>query len=232
MITAGISLDEILRKYDKPVNVILMMKFNEKLKGKQSVMLKQRLEQLGFRHVQSGVRLLPPHETEAILESDRSLGDWIQEEIVKKLDTRLRYVLPFVALVDLRKDFSLRRGPPEKRLRTIRDLLTVADLPPELVLRRLDEKHLTIAKLVGLGDIGFLAARCDSSTQEDLELSKPDILRKLRKATGKENPDLVDIAHMDGQKLSAVLIGHVADESAVADAIIDEARFWDRQLRR
>jgi len=232
--TAGISVDEIIKEYDKPIKAILLFKFRERCKEKRkdSKPLRSRLIQLGFKHLQSGVYILPPIRVPEEINTQEDLRRWVHQNIVSPINGNLEYVFPFVALIDLRKTFSEKKAPKKAWGRTIFSVLEIDEiLPPEAIYSFLRKRHITIEDLIKLGDIVFLASSsCDEQTLSKLEASKDEIMSKLKKILNKDKIKLIEIAEMDTEKLSQVLRGVVKDEERVAKAIKREAIFWKKFL--
>jgi len=232
--TAGISVDEIIKEYDKPIKAILLFKFRERCKEKRKdpKPLRSRLIQLGFKHLQSGVYILPPIRVPKEINTQEDLRRWVHQNIVSPINRNLEYVFPFVALIDLRKTFSEKKAPEKAWGRTIFSVLEIDEiLPPEDVYSFLKKRHITIEDLIKLGDIVFLASSsCDEQILSKLEASKDEIINKLKNVIKKDKIRLIDIAEMDIDKLSQVLRGIVKDDKKVAKAIKEEAIFWKKFL--
>jgi hypothetical protein len=80
----------------------LIFKFRERHKGRKSTLLRERIIELGFKHLQSGVWILPPVKTPYNVNFQEELRQWVRKNLIDPIDGELEYVFPFVALLDLR----------------------------------------------------------------------------------------------------------------------------------
>ena len=100
---SGVTTDEMLRHYDKPLNAVLVLRHLEKYKRKPSLEIRDRLAAAGFALVQDNVWVLPPSRTPAGLNTQEDIKMWVRSKLTKSLRKDYQYVIPFVAVVDLRK---------------------------------------------------------------------------------------------------------------------------------
>lgn len=230
---AGISVEEIIKHYDKPLNAILLYKFRERLKNKKVKYIPQKLIELGFKPLQNGIYILPPARMPKELNTTDELRKWMHQNVIAPIDGNLEYVFPFVAIIDLRKVFSEKRAPENAWGKTIFGVLDLDEVfSPEIVWSYLMKRRVTIKELIKLGDFVFLATpSCSQDVVKKLDTSKAEIKKRLQKVLGKEEMMLDDIANMNIQQLSKVLKGVVKDENKTAKAIIREAVFWNNFLK-
>ena len=77
-------------------------------------MLVERINEIGFKLIQNDVWVLPPGRTPQTVESEQELKLWVYENLVKKVDRELQFVMPFVTVIDLKKTVAERRRVRKK----------------------------------------------------------------------------------------------------------------------
>jgi hypothetical protein len=230
---AGISSDEIIRSHNGPISAIMLLRYAEKYKQKQSTILKDRINQFGFKYLQNGVWILPPSKTPQNLNSQDDLRLWFYQNLTKPIGKDLQFVLPFVALIDLKKVFAERKRIRKKAWsKTIFNIMEMEEMiPTSYIYEYLKRRKMSIEDVLRSGDIHLLAsAFADASVISQLEESKDEIIRRLQQATGANKVLLDHIANLEVVEMTNVLNGLVSHAKDIAQRMIVEARYWERFL--
>jgi hypothetical protein len=230
---AGITPDEVIRTYEGPVNAIMLLRSVERSEGKKSTVLKERLARMGFKYLQDDVWVLPPALTPSGLGNQDDLKLWAYQNITKPLGKDVQFVLPFIALVDLKKVTAERRGI--RKLPDARTLYSVLDLEDTVtashIYGHMKKRNLGIVDVIVSGDLVFLASSfCDEPTMAVLEDSYEILLRKMQPGTASGEVSLASVANFDPAVLSRLLRNLVSHPKDTAQRSIVEAQFWMRFL--
>ncbi|MDG6988996.1 MAG: hypothetical protein JRN21_06685 [Nitrososphaerota archaeon] len=231
---SGITVEELIKSYPGEVKALLLLKSYERSKSKKgSVSLRDRLIATGFKLVQSGVWVLPPTRTPAGLESQESLKLWFRQEMSKQVGKQVDYVFPFVALVDLKRTVSERRGI--RKMPAARTLFAVLSLEEVVSYSHLyatmKSRGLSVKDIVLSGDVSFLAsAFADGGDLEGVHLHDLELAQKLRHLTGAASIDLEGLANLGPDTIAKALDGVVAHPKDFAQRLIVEAQYWMRFL--
>ncbi len=230
---AEISTEEILRNFPFAVRAILLLRYLEKVGEERSTMLVERINELGFRLIQNDVWVLPPTKTPQSLETDQDLKTWVYENLVKKVDRDLQFVLPFVSIIDLKKTVAEKKRIRKKfASKTIFNVMEVDEMvPPSFVYSFLKERSLGIEQVLKMSDFVFLASSfSDDLLVSKLEENKHEIMERLSKTLNKERVTLDDLSELDETKLAGLLEGLVPLEKGVTQRLVAEAKYWKRIL--
>ncbi len=230
---AEITTEEVLRSYPFPVRAILLMRYLEKQGEERSTMLVERINEIGFKLIQNDVWVLPPARTPQTLESEQELKLWVYENLVKKVDRELQFVMPFVTVIDLKKTVAERRRIRKKYASsTIFNVMEVDQMvPPSFVYTFVKGRGLGIERVVRSGDLVFLSSSfSDDLLSSKLEDNKREVVERLAKTLQKETVTLDDISEMDEVKFAGLLEGLVPLSRGVAQRLIAEAKYWKRVL--
>ncbi len=229
----GVTTDELLRHYDRPLNAILLLRFMEKYKKKASLEIRDRLIGAGFVLLQSNVWVLPPSRTPAELKTQEDLKVWVRSRLTKALRKDYQYVMPFVALVDLRKAIAEKhRVVKQPEGRTIFSIMGREDLlPASYVYSYVKRRGFDLEAMIRSGDLIFLAsAFADAETMEALKQSQAYATSRVQKLMNTEGISLSYIADLHEKELGGALDGIVKHPVDVARRLTIEAQYWERFL--
>jgi len=230
---AEISTEEILRSYPFSIKAILLMRYMEKQGEERSTMLVERINEVGFKLIQNDVWILPPSKMPQSLETDEDLKMWVYQNLVKKVDRDLQFVLPFVTVIDLKKTIAERKRIRKKYASaTVFNVMEVDEMvSPSFVYSFFKGRNLGIEQVLKAGDVVFLASSfSDDLLVSKLEENKHEITERLSKVLHKEKVGLDDLAEVDDVKLGGTLAGLVPLEKGVAQRLVAEAKYWKRVL--
>jgi len=228
---SGITTDEMLRHYDRPLNAIVLLKFAEKFKKKPSDAIRSRLVNLGFLYLQNNVWVLPPSRTPQVLKTQEDLKLWTRQTLTKSLTKDYQFVMPFVALVDLRKVVAEKHRVVKQPMgRTIFSIMDRKDLlPPSFIYEYMKRRGFSLGDMIRGGDIVFLAsAFADPETMDALREKKVEVNRQIRKLMGTDGLSLGYIADLHENELASALKGFVQHPSEIAQRLGLEAQYWQR----
>ncbi len=230
---AEITTEEVLRSYPFPVRAILLMRYLEKQGEERSTMLVERINEVGFRLIQNDVWVLPPTKTPQTLETEQELKLWVYENLVKRVDRELQFVMPFVTVIDLKKTVAERRRIRKRYAsNTIFNVMEVDRMvPPSFVYTFLKGRGLGIEQVLKSGDLVFLSSSfSDDLLSSKLEENKREVVERLTKTLQKERVTLDDLSEMEEVRFAGLLGGLVPHERGVAQRLIVEAKYWKRVL--
>jgi len=229
----GVTTDEMLRYYDKPLNAIILLRFMEKYKKKTSLEIRDRLIGLGFVFLQSNVWVLPPSRTPPDLKTQEDIKLWVRSKLTKALRKDYQYVMPFVAVVDMRKVVAERhRVVKQPEGRTIFSIMNRKDLlPASYVYSYMKKKGFSLEGMIRSGDLIFLAsAFADPETINALKQSQAYATSRIQKLMNTDGVSLSFIADLHEKELGGALDGIVKHPVDVARRLTVEARYWERFL--
>ena len=229
----GVSTDEMLRYYDKPLYAVILLKYLEKYKKKTTQELKERLVAMGFALLQNNVWVLPPSRTPQGLNSQEDIKAWMRSGLTKALRKDYQYVMPFVAVVDMRKVVSERyRVVKPREGRTIFSIIDRKDLlPASYVYSYIKRKGFSLEGMIRGGDLIFLAsAFADPETLEALKESQAYATSRIQKLMNTDGISLSYIADLHENELGGALEGNVKHPVDVARRLAIEAQYWERFL--
>lgn len=232
---SGITVEELVRTNPKEVKSILLFKSYEasKKKRKLEVTFRERLIETGFKSIQPGVWILPPNRTPPGLDNQDELKVWFRQQLVKPVPKALDYVFPFVALVDLKKVVSERRGIRKMpTARTLFGVLSVDEVAsPSHVYATMKARGYGVREVILSGDLAFLSsAFADGEDLDGVRVNELEIGGKLRHATGASTINLEDIANLGPETIAKAMTGCVAHPKDYAQRLIVEAQYWMRVL--
>ena len=230
---AEITTEEVLRSYPFPVRAILLMRYLEKQGEERSTMLVERINEMGFKLIQNDVWVLPPTKTPQTLETEQELKLWVYENLVKKVDRDLQFVMPFITVIDLKKTVAERRRIRKKySSNTIFNVMEVDEMvPPSFVYTFLKGRGLGIEQVLKSGDLVLLSSSfSDDLLSSKLEENKREVIDRLAKTLQKERITLDDLSEMDEARFAALIEGLVPLEKGVAQRLVAEAKYWKRVL--
>jgi hypothetical protein len=224
---SGLSTEKLIDRYGKGLNAILISCYNQKalgdtIYGTPDKFLLKELERYNGKHLGSGVYLVPPAYVPRHIKNRNDLEQWFETEILKR-----RYcILKFLIIFDLGKKAYWNNNLPyeqtHKISHTLGEVLDVEDLFTEEQI-----KTTTIDNIIKNGDVGWLAYNYLSESEFQVIHNNQSAIEK---ALG--NPSLNLLANESMKdRLSSVLSSYSIDNSPdIAEAIINEAKFWQSKL--
>jgi hypothetical protein len=231
---SGITTEELVRSYNKEVKALLLFKSYERNKKKrESTVIRDRLEALGFEFIQTGVWVLPPSRTPPGLDSQDAIKLWFRQQMVKGVGKNIVYVFPFVASVDLKHVVAERRGIRKMPMaRTLFGVLSLEEVvPPSHLYRAMESKGRSVREIILSGDVSFLSsAFAPKEELEKIQANELEVGRRLRHATGAANINLEDLANLGPETVAKAIDGFVPHTTDFAQRMIVEAQYWMRVL--
>lgn len=229
----GVTTDELLRYYDRPLYAIILLRFMEKHRKKASLEIRDRLIALGFVFLQNNVWVLPPSRTPQDLKSQEDIKVWVRTRLTKALRKDYQYVMPFVAVVDMRKVVAEKhRVVRQPEGRTIFTIIDRKDLfPASYVYSYMKKKGFALEEMIRGGDLVFLAsAFAGPETLDALKQSRAYATSRIQKLMNTDRITLSYVADLHERELGGALDGIVQHPVAVAKRLAIEAQYWERFL--
>jgi hypothetical protein len=229
----GITKEELIRNYDMPLYALVLLRFLEEYKKKPSQAIGDRLAALGFRLLQNDVWVLAPSLTPQDLKTQADLKAWVRKALTRSLRKNYQYVMPFVALVDLRLAVAERfRVVKQPQGRTIFSVFEVEELlPARYIYGYMKQRGFSLEGMIRGGDPVFLASAFgDSVTTSGIRKNQYELSRRLKRVMNVERLSLSYMSTLHENELGAALEGLVPRPLEVATGLGIEARYWERFL--
>jgi hypothetical protein len=229
----GVTKEELIRNYDRPLYALLLLRFLEEYKKKPSQAIRDRLVGLGFRLLQNDVWVLPPSLTPQDLKTQADLKAWVRRTLTKSLRRNYQYVMPFIALVDLKLAVAERfRVVKQPQGRTMFSLFEAQDLlPASFIYGYMRQRGFSLEGMIRGGDPVFLASAFgDSETMAGIRKNQYEVIRRLRRVMNVDKLSLSYMATLHENELGGALAGLVPRPLEVATSLNIEARYWERFL--
>ena len=230
---SGVSTDEMLRQSDGPLNAIILLRSMEKYKKRESQEIRDRLVKLGFVLLQGNVWVLPPSRTPAGLKTQEDIKVWVRTNLTKALRKDHQYVMPFVAVVDMRMVIGERyRVFRQAEGRTIFSIMKRNELlPSTYIYSYMKKKGFSLEEFIRSGDLVFLAsAFADPDALEALKESYAYATSQIQKLMNTDGISLSYIADLHERELGGALDGIVKHPVDFARRMSIEARYWEHFL--
>lgn len=222
----SIATEKLIEQYHKPLNTILISYASqyEKVNGhtRKSHFIKEELARYNSKYLGGSDALIPPASVPKNLKIQEDLKQWFEKKILKGRYCKIK----FLVLFDLRKAAFwgtylpyIQKNPMNH---TIGEVLSVEDV---FTSEQID--RLAISEIINSGDIAWLASAVISEKELDIILINQ---KRIEKAIG--NPSLRILS--DGSiknNLIEILSKYIENADEVAEAIIDEARFWRGKIK-
>lgn len=230
---SGLLTEKLIAEHNRPINIILICVYFQKIPdgtpyGKAEKFVFEELQRYDSKSLGGGVYLVPPKNVPETIHDKNDLRRWFDSEILKGRYCKLK----FLVLVDLRKNaywmnnlpYQPTDSPFHRINRNIGEVLSLEDIFNEDQISR----TTTIAKIIGHGDIGWLAHK--HVGEDDLAIIRPNQL-SIENKLG--NPTLRELKSVNYKgKLKTVLEEFgIHNPEEVAKSIISEAKFWNRKIK-
>lgn len=222
----SIATEKLLEQYHKPVYAILLSYASQHadVNGRiRSVsFLKDELSRFNAKYLGGTDTLIPPASVPRNLKTQEDLKHWFETEVLKGRYCKVK----FMALVDIRRTAFwgtyLHYTQKEPKHHSIGEVLSMGDVFTD---EQIDK--LAISEIIRSGDIAWLASAVVAG--QELE----QILRNQKAIEAElKNPSLRILANSDiKDSLVQALAKFIQNSDSVADAIIDEAKFWNDKLK-
>lgn len=230
---AGLSTEALVKDYGNPLTAVLIDKYGKERKNKKFVQLKKRLDELGFKVVQGGVRILPPILTSKYnLKTKIDIEKFLREKVLYDLPANQPYGFSFAVPIDLKQVFSEKKNLSEMAwCKTVFEVIEPDELfPPEYLLKQI-RNATSIEELIRRGDIVFLAySSCSESEIKKLDEKRDEIYAALMVLASVKQIGLKDYKKLQISDLANILSPYVKQPEVVAKEIIDQATLWDDYL--
>jgi len=234
-----ISTEELIKRFDRPLNALLIYKWGEPY-GKK--LIRNRLAELGFKDIASGIKILPPSRMpKPPLRNSKDMEKWLKQNVLDLLPKDHKYSIVFAQLVDLRKLYATKYAPKEwaDRFRgyTLFDKLSWEELFPIEYIRKIISRKTRVSVeelIVKHFPFSFLISRFLNDKDLDRILNqRKRVIQDLKNTFQIENLTLLSFAEMDEKKLSSILASlRVRNSNQIAVDMVNEARYWKRFLEK
>lgn len=222
----SISANKLIEKYDDSLNAIIFSYANqgEVIDGKTKIskFVRGAVEEYNGKYLGGTDVLIPPSKVPSWIKNQKDLKKWFEESILKGRYCKVKFLILF----DLKKKAFWENYLPYQQKRpnhfSIGEQLNAEDLFTEEQINK-----ISLGEIIREGDIAWLASSVLSGDElEKILRNQTAIERKLG------NLSLRVIASDDVKNsLSETLKEYTADPDALAQAIIDEAKFWHERLK-
>jgi hypothetical protein len=222
----GISTDKLIRKYDKPLNAILISyssQKNENVNGKivTEKFLREELSRFGLKSLGGSDFLIPPSHVPKSIRTRLDLEKWFEHEILKGRYCKIKFLL----LIDLNKNSFWKNYLPYTQKKpfhhTIGEVLSIDDIFTENQINK-----IAISDIIKSGDILWLASSFLSEEESEIiQKNQHSIEKQLN------NPSLRIIGDDKYKnRLTEVLSEYIENAEEISQKIINEAKYWKKKL--
>ncbi len=222
----SIATDKLIEQYHKPLNAILISYATQREdvggRNKESHFLKEELEKYNSKYLGGTDVLIPPAHVPSGIKSQGDLKKWFEEDILKGRYCKIKFMILF----DIKKSAFWGTYLPYIQKKpmhhSVGEVLSVGDVFTEEQINK-----LALSEIIKSGDIAWLASSVISEAEIEIILRNQ---KKIEQEIG--NPSLRVVADGDIKvKLSSALSKFIQSADSVADAIIDEAKFWNEKIK-
>mgnify|MGYP000521892544 CR=1 FL=1 len=235
----GISRQEIIKKYDRSLPVVLVSYTKQESPDGESFVSSAFKNKLNAEYLGGSNQVVPPKQVqEAGIDDRESLQKWIEEEVYNGNEER-KSIIRFAAVTDLRTDLYCRDDFPydSKAGSTVADALGIEGIMDgDAFMELLDADEKTaVEEVIREGDIGFFASRwVEESDLNTIHEHQQEIEQELADRLGALN--LTNLARADVKDiLTDVLLTYLnlpqQEVEVVSEGIVDEANVWKRELQ-
>lgn len=230
---SDITSEEVIQTFPGEVQAVLLYRSYDKFRGKESNLLRERFIEMGWKNIQPNLWVLPPNKTPGGPVSSGDLKVWIRKKLAKPFGKDFDYVFPVLAVVDMKKVASDRKGIRKMPLaRTIYNVLEPDEVVPAYHLYSvMRSRGYGVKDIIFSGNIPFLASAF--ATQDELlaiQENEEAIVASLKQLTGSQSINLQDIANLGADLLADAFGSTVVHGRDLAQRLIVEAQFWMRHL--
>jgi len=222
----SISTNKLIEKYDDSLNAIVFSYSNQGEivdgKTKSTKFIREAVEPFNAKYLGGTDVLIPPSKVPVWIKNQNDLKKWFERNILKGRYCKVK----FLVLFDLKKKAFWENYLPYQQKRpnhfSIGEQLSVDDLFTEEQINK-----ISLGEIIREGDIAWLASTILSGDELERVLRNQGLIEKK---LGK--PSLRIVAQDDfTENLSEVLKEYVAKSDELAQAIVDEAKFWHDKLQ-
>ncbi|MGC8580442.1 MAG: hypothetical protein ACP5MB_10360 [bacterium] len=224
-----ISKEDLIAKIKGGRYTILLQKHNE---GPEKY-IRGRLYSLGFRHINSGIYILPPVKARELdISESFDISDWLKRVLLKGLPNDYKCMINFVSIIDLKN--TAAHNNLVKRSKTYLDVLAPEDLiePEGLIAYLNDKKNISIKDVIQIPNLVFLLdeSSVDKKDYEAVRKHNDEILMAIKKNVGSKEIITTDFATINENIIQDVLKAYVSNPGEISGMIIRNAKFWNRNL--
>lgn len=235
----GVKRRELLKKYERPLPVILLAYTNQKspLGTSNSFVRDELSERLDMQWYGGHDAVIPPRATkEAGIEAIEDFGE-VMEEIFEDGETDRYAVIKYATIVDLAGEVYWHNNLPyDTSSETVAEALDMADILEDAeFLNLISEKEKdALERIIREGDIGFFSSRwVEESDLDQIHDNQVEIEQRLSKKLPELN--LTNLASEEApEALFEVLSDYLrlpdSEVRQVAEDINDEAKIWREEL--
>lgn len=235
----GINRKELIRKFERPIPILLVSYTRQRENGKESKFVRDTLsEKLDTKHLGAGTYVAPPQKVvQAGLTDSDAVEDWFEEEVYEGEESR-EAIIRHAALADMRHDvfwrndfdFDSRTGS------TVGEVIPLAEaLEEETIIDMIGaEDRAALKELIQDGDMGFFASRwVEGEALDTVHANQGEIETRLADRLG-----TLDLTHLASASAAPEIAGVLGDYLDLSDedlqemgeGIVDEANIWKREF--
>lgn len=233
LLKENISKEELISNIHSNENAILIFKPQEldTNRSKNVKLIKERMIDLGFKPIGSGVSILPPALTPNFLRNKKDLDNWVDKNLLFDLPEDYRFILSFVMIIDLKLTTSRKKDEISWK-KEIYEVLDVSELYSidDTIDYLIKKKNLSIKDIINIPSFYFLSDNTDISLEDRNKLEKKDIIiiKNLKKRLEVDELKLLDIIKIEKHILKDELEKFVKVTNKDIDKIITNAKFWKK----
>ena len=222
--------ENLIRKYSKPLPIILFQYGNQKINNKKEKFVTEKLEkEYNVRSLGGSLKVIPPNKVPKNVKNGQDLRKWFENKIQSKYEGST-CIISVLAIVDLKNvywktdyDYNVRYYTSLGKALSIEDIFQKDEIP-----KLLASENISVLDPVLSGDIAFLCSNFLSDKELNLVYkNQEEIERKMG------NLSLMELSKEENiKKISISFSKYFKNNQEISERIIKEANFWIGKLSR
>ena len=217
-----ISLNRLVKRIKRPLKVILISYADQEISG----FIKKELKKYHVESLGSTVSIIPPAHVPPDIHNEKDLQSWFEEKILRGRQCKLKFLILLNIKENLFwKNYIIPQKEGGKRKQTFHKTLGEA-LNIDNIFKKDEINAISFGQFIKDGDIAWFAS---------LILTKKELKRIIENQDYIENeldsPNLQELASDDMKpRISSVLSTFFDNSKEIGDSIVEEAKYWNREL--
>jgi len=233
----NISVTELIKHYNDPLNGLLILPYNQKIDKKDQVKLGKKLtkeeqrfignklREMGAIGLNGGFYFLPPKLFDQSVRTKEQLNVWLNKEILSKVPNELRYTIVLASIIDLKNIVvEQKKEKPEQWGETLLDMIPPNQLfDREFLLKEIKNKTSIREILDYASPSVFCSEILKQNELKKLVENQNAIFDEIKKKTG-GTPTLETYATIQSIDLEEILKPYLTNPKVAAEHIVKRAQ--------
>ncbi len=213
----SVTIFDLIKKFRKPIYTLVIYKWYEETQRKIVDLLSN---DLGFERLGNGLYILPPSKLNYPYNKppeQKWIENWFKRNIKRKIPEDYKYVVHFMALVNIRHIFSERRF--SKQDKTALEILTKDEVFLKHFLSTVEEEYKSTKEIIKEERISLLITDyCTDAERRRINEENNKIMKKLN------CKNLFDVSTKTRREINEVIKGYCKRDFEVTDNIYNNAQ--------